>query len=38
MILVVVFLIPKGIIGQLQSAIYNRRAAKKHNEALEEKA
>lgn len=38
MILVVVFLIPKGIIGQLQFAIYNRKAAKKHNETLQGKA
>lgn len=38
MILVVVFLIPKGIIGQLQSFIYNRRTAKKHNETMEQRA
>lgn len=36
MILAVVFLIPKGIIGQLQSAIYHRREARRHNQALGE--
>ncbi len=36
MILVVVFLIPKGIIGQLQTAVYNRRAERVHREAMVE--
>ncbi len=38
MILLVVFFIPKCIIGQLQSAIYNRRAAVRQNSEVETKA
>lgn len=34
MILIVVFLVPKGIIGQLQAAIYSRKAAKKQNDVV----
>lgn len=37
MILVVVFLIPKGIIGQLQSALYNRKIAEKQNKKFNDK-
>lgn len=32
MILLIVFFLPQGIIGQIKSAIYNRKAAMKHNE------
>lgn len=37
-ILLVVFFIPKGIIGQLQSALYNKKAAAMHNKELDKKA
>ncbi|MGN0436374.1 MAG: hypothetical protein ACI4D8_07090 [Wujia sp.] len=34
MILIIVFFMPKGIIGQMLSGIYNRRVARKQNESL----
>lgn len=37
MILVVVFLIPRGIIGQLQAFLYERKTARRRNIDLEEK-
>ncbi len=35
LILVVVFFIPKGIVGQLEACLYNRKASKEHNQRME---
>lgn len=35
MILIIVFFVPNGIIGQLKLALYNRKTAAKHNRAAE---
>ena len=37
MILLVVFFIPRGVIGELQAAIYNKRAAARQNSQLDKK-
>lgn len=36
MILVIVFFMPKGIVGQILAVRYNKLSAKKHNESLEQ--